>query len=167
LCRHPVTGAPCEGGSELCGFCLLQRGEACSFQEACIPPLACLGGVCQDCVELQGICDATAPTCCPGGPYSTIECSYEANSSQTQGEARCCMTIGSSSCTDRDDCCSNADCVQGRCCLDNGQQCTSDDECCHSACVDGVCAGSCVADGEACTDDVECCGFHCVGKVCS
>jgi len=75
-------------------------------------------------------------------------------------------------------CCPPADCVQGKCCLPDGQEgCGNDDECCNNTCTGGRCG--CVEtlqecqpnDSGACCSNLECLdsggGAHVCTKSCS
>jgi hypothetical protein len=112
------------------------NGTCCAAHEGCVE------GACQQvCLPVQGACDPVAPTCCDLGTLSI--CSYEANCTANQEEARCCRPIGGQ-CADRCDCCENADCVGSTCLLGTGQQCANADECAgqfglFGDCCDGTC----------------------------
>ncbi len=127
------TNGVCAGTPAVCQPCKACAGGSCQPIEfdpdcptgccngvCCTADEACISGVCTPtCIPVQSVCNPTAPTCCQSTP---TECSVEANCTTTQGEARCCRPVGQA-CSNRCDCCGNADCTNGVCGLADGQQC--------------------------------------------
>ncbi len=164
------AGACTTGTPKVCAPC-----KTCS-DGSCVP-LATdprCDGVCSDgdcvsvCLPVQSACDPNTQNCCQD---DVTECSYEANCTSGQGDARCCRPIGAT-CASRCDCCENADCVANRCALQAGQQCASSSECALGGCCDGTCRNfesdvlNCGGCGRVCPTAPHLAKFYCEAGAC-
>lgn len=158
------------------------EGEACADSGSCCGGLGCTEGRCQrrtvpsDHVAYGEYCFSGKE--CSSTPYCEDElCCIPSHWTNTTCAAddECCTGVCRNGycdcgllggdCFFRDDCCGDAVCQEGSCCIDEGDRCSGDSDCCTGNCVGGFC--ECLPEGATATDSGQCCSLVLVGSTCA